>query len=240
MNSDTPQCWRDVEAVLGAGVNRVLLYGPPGVGKTYAGLHYGETSRGAWRLVCTEDMTQAEITGCWMPAAEGRWAWHDGTAIKAWNGDGLRGGRLVIDEIDKAAGDVASLLLAVCDSVGSASFEHPGSGLVLRPRDGFSIVATTNVERMEDLPDALGDRFPVRVRINEPHPSALATLPADLRPYARRAADLPGARRTSLRSFQAFATLRSSLAEADAARIVWGEAKAKAILDAIAIDKVAA
>lgn len=237
-NNATPQCWQDVEDILVAGVDRVLLYGPPGTGKTYAGLTFGNVDAGAFRLVCTEDMTSADVTGCWMPSADGRWEWLDGQAVKAWRGDGLNGGRLIVDEVDKASGDVFALLLAMTDSPESARWENPATGRIERPRDGFSVIMTTNVERMEDLPEALIDRFPVQVRINTPHPSALALLSADLRSYAARAADL-GDRRISLRTFYAFDSLRKRLGdEARAARIVFG-ARAEGVLDAIAIDRVA-
>lgn len=233
-----PQCWEDVQDVLDAGIDRVLLYGPPGTGKTFAGLTFGNVDAGAYRLVCTEDMTSADVTGCWMPSKDGGWQWLDGQAVKAWRGDGLSGGRLIVDEVDKASGDVFALLLAVTDSRESAAWENPASGRVERPRDGFSVVMTTNVEELRELPDALTDRFPVRVRIDQPHPEALKRLSYDLRGYATRSADL-GERRISLRTFYAFDQLRNNLAdEAKAARIIFGD-RAEGILDAIAIDKVA-
>ena len=236
--TNLPQCWQDVDDVLSAGIDRVLLYGPPGTGKTFAGLTFGNVDAGAFRLVCTEDMTSADVTGCWMPSAGDGWQWLDGQAVKAWRGDGLKGGRLIVDEVDKASGDVFALLLAMTDSPEPAAWEHPASGRVERPRDGFSVVMTTNVEDMRELPDALVDRFPVQVRINEPHPLALSRLAHDLRNYASRAADL-GDRRISLRTFFAFDQLRTRLGdEAKAARIVFG-ARAEGILDAIAIDKAA-
>jgi len=80
----------------------------------------------------------------------------------------------------------------------------------------------------------------VRIRINEPHPDALLALSPDLRDYARRAADLGPERRISLRQFQAFDRLRKGLGDQNrAAGIVFGEKLAQAVLDAIAIDKVA-
>jgi len=232
-----PPCWQDLDDVLRAGIDRVLLYGPPGTGKTYAGLALGEVGAGAFRLVCTQDMTTADVTGCWMPAADGRWKWLDGQALKAWRGDGAAGGRLVIDEIDRASGDVFALLLAMTDSPESAAWEHPETGRIERPLAGFSVVMTTNVETVRELPEALLDRFPVRVRINEPHPQALSRLASDLRDYAARSADL-GERRISLRAFFAFDQLRSRVGDqAKAARIVFGD-RAEGILDAIRVDGV--
>jgi hypothetical protein len=96
---------------------------------------------------------------------------------------------------------------------------------------------TTNIEHMDELPEALKDRFPVCIRINQPHPDALAKLSADLREYAIRMADA-GERRISLRTFYAFDQLRKSLGDAEGARLVFGT-QAQSVLDAIAINKVA-
>lgn len=229
-------CWLEVADALEAGIDRLILFGPPGTGKTYAGLHYGEVDRGAHRLICTDDMTNADVTGAWMPNHSGTWSWHDGAAVQAWQGDGERGGRLVVDEIDKAGGDVFATLLAMTDTVDSAEWRHPETNRIIRPLDGFSVVMTTNVEEMDELPTALKDRFPVALRIDRPHPAALEKLSADLRGYAIRLADA-GDRRLSLRAFYAFDKLRTSLGEERAAHMVFGR-RASSILDSIRIDRL--
>ena len=231
-----PPCWDKLNKALNAGIDRVVLLGPSGTGKTYAGLNYGHTRGGSHRLICTEDMTTANVEGNFMPNRDGSWSWVAGSALKAWEGDGITGGRLVIDEIDKASGDVLATLLSFTDSVESASWEHPETGRVHRPREGFSVVMTTNVENMAELPTALIDRFPVRIRIDQPHPDALARLPQDLRGLAVRLADA-GRERVSLRSFFAFDQLRNNMTIEEAADIVFGE-RAKAMLEAIRIDSL--
>ena len=235
--TEVPQCWSDFADVVSAGIDRVILFGPPGTGKTYAGLNEGNVSAGSFRLVCTEDMTAADVTGCWMPAGNDGWKWLEGSAIKAWKGNGQTGGRLVIDEIDKASGDVLSLLLAMTDTVESAEWEHPSTGEKIKPLDGFSVVMTTNLEDMADLPEALKDRFPVALRINTPHPGALLGLSPDLRGPAAGLADAEIQRRFSVRTFQAFDNLRSSLGEERAATIIFGQ-RAQDILDALKVDRL--
>jgi MoxR-like ATPase len=210
-HNNLPSCWQQVKLALEAGLDKIILFGPPGVGKTFAGLNYGDVSGGAFRLICTEEMTSADITGHYMPSAAGSWHWHEGAAVKAWEGNGITGGRLVVDEIDRASGDVLSLLLSMLDSEASASWLHPERGVELKPLAGFSAVMTTNIEDMRELPTALKDRFPVALRINTPHPDALTFLSEDLRVPAALSADLPGSRRVSLRGWAAFDKLRSHL-----------------------------
>lgn len=231
-----PECWQTVEECLNAGIDRLILFGPPGLGKTFAGLAYGDVQAGAYRLICTEDMTTAEVTGCFIPNETGTFTWNFGSALKAWKGDGKKGGRLVVDEIDKAGGDVAATLLAMLDTAESATWTHPTTGEVVRPLAGFSAVMTTNVEDMNELPTALADRFPVRVRINEPHPDALKRLSPDLHKFAIRMADA-GERRISLRAFYDFDRLRTELGDKRASEIIFRE-RASDLIDAIAVDGV--
>lgn len=235
-NIKLPDCWQTLQDCMDSGIDRIILFGPSGIGKTYAGLNFGNVTGGAHRLVCTEDMTNMDVTGAFMPDSNGRFSWVAGSALKAWEGNGITGGRLIVDEIDKASGDVFATLLAMLDSPESASWENPETGRVHRPREGFSAVMTTNIEHMEELPTALADRFPVRIRINAPHPTALTNLSTDLHEYAVRMADA-GERRISLRAFYAFDKLRKTLGKEKAAIIIFGK-RAESILDAIAINGV--
>lgn len=232
------QCWTDLNLALSAGLDRILLYGPPGTGKTYYALthHLQYTApwdttprdRDAYRVLCSPDMTTADVDGLWRPARD-EWKFVTGAALRAWkNGD-----RLILDELDQASGDVLTALLLICDSDGSAVREHPETGEKLRPAPGFQIIATTNAERMSDLPDALVDRFPVRININEVNPEAINELPEDLRAvataYSNRETD-----RYSLRSFFAFDKLRNTLELDTAARLVFPD-EARAITEALAV-----
>ena len=232
--NELPKCWQTVKDALDAGIDRIILFGTAGVGKTYAGLNFGELNGGAHRLICTDEMTNADVTGCWQPTPSGSWSWLEGAGIKAWQGNGTVGGRLVIDEIDKAGGDVFATLLAITDSPESARWEHPQSKQIIKPTAGFSVVMTTNIEQMSELPMALKDRFPVAIRINEPHPDALLLMSEDLREYARKMCDA-GERRISLRSFYAYDKLRTALGAKKSAEIVFGE-RSKSFLDAIAVN----
>lgn len=235
-NKDLPECWQILEDCLNSGVTRVILYGPPGTGKTYAGIKHGDVSRGAHRLVCTEDMTNLDVTGAFMPSNNGNFMWVAGSALKAWEGDGTKGARLVVDEIDKAGGDVFATLLAMLDSEESASWQNPDTGKTHTPKQGFSAVMTTNIEDVNELPEALKDRFPIAIRINEPHPDALARLSHDLRKIAINLADA-GEQRISLRTFLEFDKLRKVLGDATASKYIFG-ARAEGIIDAMKINEI--
>jgi len=225
-------CWQDIEDSFNAGVDRLVLYGPPGTGKTYAGLTMNTKDRPTFRLICTPDMTNADVTGAWMPNDKGTFSWHEGQAVKAWR----TGGRLIVDEIDKAGGDVFATLLAMTDSPESCKWENPQTGEVETPKKGFSVVMTTNLEELSDLPDAIRSRFPIRIRVNKPHKTALDKLSPDLRAYAERSSDLKE-RRIDLRSFYAFDNLRKSVGAERAAKLLFAE-HAGDFLDAIKVDQI--
>lgn len=233
-STSLPDCWQSLHDVLTAGIDRVILFGPPGTGKTFAGMNFGDISRGSHRITCTEDMTNLQVDGTFMPASDGKsFRWYEGSALKAWKA----GGRLVIDEIDKAGSDVFATLLNFLDTPDSASWEHPDTAEIFRPNTGFSAVMTTNIEDMSDLPEALADRFPVRIRIDQPHPNALKRLSVDLRQVAINYADA-GAQRISIRTFMAFDNLRKNMGDERASQIIFGH-RSSGIIDALKVNSVA-
>ena len=117
---ELPSCWAVFERIV-AHADRILLHGPSGTGKTLqalkSGLGQGQTST---YLVLTEDTPAAELRGMFVPR-DGAFAWLDGPAVTAWR----TGGRLVLDEIDHASGDILSLLMAITDSAATARLTLP-------------------------------------------------------------------------------------------------------------------
>lgn len=227
-----PRAWRDLEDALAANLDRLLLYGPPGTGKTYSALTHGTTN--AHRLTCVDDMTSAHVAGMWRPNSSGGWSFSEGPAPRAWRA----GARLVIDEIDKASGDVLGTLLEFADSEASARWENPETGETITPAPGFSIVATTN-SAPRFLADALRDRFPVALEITEPHPDALAALPEMLREPARQLAQAPEGERLSLRAFHAIARLAERY-DLDRAISIVAPQHAEALAEAISVSSLEA
>jgi len=195
-----PQCWADLRDCMNAGVNQVLLYGGSGIGKTFAGIAFGDVSRGFERLNCTEDMTTFNVGGGMIPQESGLLAWAKGAALRAW----VKGSRLIIDEIDKAGGDVTAELLAFTDSLESASYVIPTTGEVFYPQPGFSVVMTSNIENPDELPPALVDRFRCAIHIDAPHPSALMQFPENQRMLAATLCSAPKNDRVTLRQMMHF------------------------------------
>jgi len=228
-----PQCYIDLEDALEAGVKRVILYGPPGTGKTYSAQTLAVGEAGFETLICSEDMTNSEITGAMLPNEKGGFTYVEGGGIRAWK----LGSRYVVDEINRAGGDVVTTLMKILDSPESAVWKNPWTGEVVRPHENFSAIMTTNFEDPNDIETPLRDRFPVAIKIDAAHPAALiAALPPELRMLAATlVAGRPG-ERASLRAWKEFETLRKSphFTTERAAKLIFGR-MADQIIDALRI-----
>lgn len=222
--------WEMVDRVLGV-ARTALLYGPPGTGKTFAA-HGRDGDRTVYSVTITPDTPAAELRGHYVPVG-GSFEWRDGPAIKAWR----EGARLVINEIDHAGGDAVSFLLNCLDSPATARITLP-TGETVRPAEGFQGVATMNGSPEHDLLPALRDRFPVAVAIEEPHPAAIESLPADLQDAARGTVCAKDPeRRVTLRAWLAFADHRKTIGDELAAAAVFGLDRYRDVLASLAIAK---
>lgn len=207
---------------------RMLLYGPPGTGKSFLARTAGLGGRDVYPVSVHSDLPAAELRGHFIPTQEGGMRWMDGPATTAWRG----GGRLILDEIDHAGDDALSFLLGVLDDAPTARLVLGTTGEVITPHENFQVVATMNGEP-EDLPPALADRFPVTVRVDAPHPTAIASLPEDLRPLgASLSAHTDPDRRIPLRSLLEFDRLRAVIGSTAAATLIFAE-RAQEITDAL-------
>lgn len=192
--------WEQASFAMENNIDRVLLYGKPGTGKTFFGLNYHlPADKKSYRLICTDEMTDGDLVGHYRQSGDGIWKFQEGVAIKAWRD----GARLVVDEINRVNGDVESRLMAVIDTVTSSSFENPDTGEIVTPQKGFTAVATMNGEP-DDLSPAVLDRLVIRIEITEPHPDAINRLPKYIRDLAQAVTAREGRDRYSLRSFIAF------------------------------------
>jgi MoxR-like ATPase len=154
-----------------AGCTRLLLWGPPGVGKSRWALDV--LARGRQhppvRVYLNQDLTSQELLGHWVPRGS-KFEWHHGPVARAW----LYGAGLVVDEIGRASGAVLDLLLAVLDDQETARIVLP-SGEEIRPAPGFACVATSNASP-SSLDPALLDRFDAVMHVPVPHPTLIRRL----------------------------------------------------------------
>ena len=231
MGLPVPECWQDIQGTMMSSVGRIILSGEPGIGKSYAALNFGlQEGEEVDRIVCHEEMTVSAIEGMFMPNEKGTYTYHDGPATRAWR----YGRRLLIDEVNRASGDVLSLLLAYTDTDASAKHILP-TGERISPQPGFNVVMTTNLVDLTELDPALYDRFPVKVSVTEPHPSALLSLPENLRTIARELVSGSEGRRVSLRGFLAYVQLSEVFEVAKAAELAFGKGIAESIQDTLMI-----
>jgi MoxR-like ATPase len=201
------------------------MHGYKGTGKTTL----GQSADDCYAISLTDDMPAAELRGHYIPEGN-RFVWHDGPAILAWR----EGKRLVLNELDKASGDVLALLQVILDDPKVAKLTLP-TGETIRPAEGFHSVATMN-GAPADLPDALVDRFPSRINVDEANPDSIKGL--TLRQTVIDTIHMDDERKVSTRQARAFDELTALVGQDLAARAVFGD-RAKDILTSLKIAKAA-
>ncbi len=221
--------WPLAGPVLGSKLaTRIYLFGPPGVGKTYAAYMYGRIERGVWACTLMPETPAAELRGTYLPVGD-TIVWHDGPVIRAMR----EGARLVLNEISHASEDALAFLYPVLESSGTARLTLP-TGETVVPAEGFHVVVTDNLPP-DDLSAALRDRFDAVLELNEPHPSALGGLSQPLREAVRRGVALDEERRISVRPVLAIDRLSREFGLRLACVIVLGAARGGLFHDALVL-----
>ncbi len=222
-----PLVIRSLESPL---IDRIYLFGPPGVGKTWVAYHHARNQNGLYAVTLTPDTPSSELRGNYMPRG-GEFVWCDGPVVRAMRA----GARLVLNEILHAPDDVFRFLHPILEQPSTARITLPTSETVC-PAPGFSVVATDN-SPPEAMPEALRDRFDAVFEIREPHPDALALLSPALRDVARRSFALDEERRVSLRGWLALDRLQQEFGLEDACLVVFGAERGSQLYDAIQLGK---
>jgi MoxR-like ATPase len=225
--------WELFNKVVGTS-DRILLYGIPGTGKTYQATKVNvPTDKEVYSTTLTIDSTASEMIGHYIPNDTGTFDWNDGVAIKAWR----EGTRLVINEIDHAGPDVSSVLHAILDDADIARLTLPNKKKeTVIPSKGFSVIATMN-GTPDMLPEALADRFGVKININSVHPDAIKSLPEKYRTvYSERDENnIP----PSIRSWKEFSKLVDAGVDLrSSATVCFGNDYAEDVVEAIELQDV--
>jgi hypothetical protein len=209
-------------------VRTSYIYGPPGIGKTYAAYNIGRTTAGVSPITLTPETPASELMGHYMPRGN-ELVWQYGPFAKAMRA----GGRLVINEISHASSDVLAILYPVLESIETAQLMLP-TGEIIRPAEGFNVVATDNAPP-DGLPEALQDRFDCLIYLSKPHPAVFEMLNPALRRAAERSFTLDDERRISCRRWMTISLLMESMGTEKACCAVLGVARGKQIYEAIVL-----
>lgn len=190
--------WELLEHALSVDVEAtriIYCWGPAGVGKSYGAINFGRVGNGFYAVTLTDETSAAELRGHFLFKG-GDAIWHNGPFVRAM----LEGKRLVINEVGNANADVLALLFPILESKQTAQITLP-TGETIYPAQGFHCVCTDN-RPPDQLPEPLDDRFGTYVRVDAPHPNAIASLHPALRELALTSATLDDERRVSARGWR--------------------------------------
>ena len=231
--TDTPDVWEDIETAL-RHTPRLLLWGPPSTGKTFAAINYATDDRDVIEWTATEgDTKETFFGGLKMEAGDSMFA--DGIGTHAWK----NGSRLVLNEFDKLTyapemGAEGSLYALADDPENARTRLDNYAHELIAPAAGFQLVATMNANP-RILPEAIRSRFPVTIEVDQVNPAALNCLPEQVRTLAASTILAPEEQRIYLRQWIELFRLRDKerIPLETAARLTLGPIRARDLSDAL-------
>ena len=233
--------WRDVYACLNLMkeglIHRLGLHGQTRTGKTTSGRWLSEVlGMKFYKQTFTPETPMAEARGHYVPSADENGnaylRWMDGPCISAWR----HGGLLLIDEIDRGGSDLQSFAYALFDDPDVAALTLPKQVQVLqpdgtyemdcetvRPHKDFKCIVTTN-RSPDELEEAVRDRFPIWLTVDEPNPQMYSRLPEWTRMLAWQSGAMTDERRINPQKWVDFG---KACVKVDALTLTPGEERAK-------------
>lgn len=208
---------------------RILLFGPPGTGKTTYALSLSEQSE---RITLTQGQFPDALMGKFL-LKDGSTYWSSAAATRA----AVKGCPLVLDEIHEAGAELDSTLQAILDDETVCRL-NLDNGETVTPAEGFRVIATMNGSP-DQLKEAVRDRFDIVLKCKTPHPGILRRLSPESAAYIlNKMLNEPDNDQwvptQSPRRFLAFEGLRGQgVADELAAELVFGEGQGKTLLMAL-------
>jgi len=228
------QKWEDVYTSV-KNIFRVLLWGPPGNGKTKSAQIITKIfNRRLIDITFTPETPGYEVRGNMYPQVDGTLKWTDGPLL-----DSFRSGHtLCANELHRAGDDTQALLLAATSDKDVAMLTLP-TGEEVRPHNDFKIIATMNENPKDTLDSALDDRFTMQFELKIINPMSYDSLEEDLKNVAKNQIydEEEHERWISLRKLFAFQALRIRFSPEFAARTLFGVNEGQQFLHDLAIGK---
>ena len=221
---------KQIKDIISATTRPIVLYGPVGTGKTSVANEVVKELGGGYSITLHRDMLAQELLGHFIPKGND-FIFLQGLVTRAW----MEGKPLVVNEVDKASDSCFDVLHALFDDPMIAELTLP-TGEVIRPKEGYKVIATMNGDP-RDLPDeAVKDRLSIRILMDMPPDNRTLQLPKEIFEVLKNSYKNISDVKITTREAIAYADLMTKIDKEVAANIVFRE-KGNDVIKAIQLAK---